>query len=113
MCVSRPSRKSKGIGVAGLLLVVLAVWQVLLVQRKCYTEWFRLHTVATKGTYTILFDLMLTVVWFRNDLRVHDNEALATANRESTSLLPVYCFDPREFGTSVNGISSTGPYRAQ
>ncbi|BDA46732.1 Cryptochrome DASH [Coccomyxa sp. Obi] len=55
----------------------------------------------------------VAVVWFRNDLRVHDNEALATANRESTSLLPVYCFDPREFGTPVNGISSTGPYRAQ
>lgn len=69
--------------------------------------------MATKGINTILFGMILTVVWFRNDLRVHDNEALATANRESTSLLPVYCFDPREFGTTVNGFSSTGPYRAQ
>lgn len=32
MCVSRPSRSIKGTGLAGLLLVVLAVWQVMLVQ---------------------------------------------------------------------------------
>ena len=29
------------------------------------------------------------VVWFRNDLRMHDNEALAAADREGSSLLAV------------------------
>lgn len=52
-------------------------------------------------------------MWFRNDLRVHDNEALAAANRDASSLLPIYCFDPREYGKTVNGIDTTGPYRAQ
>lgn len=37
-------------------------------------------------------------MWFRNDLRLHDHEALVAANQGGTSLLPVYCFDPREYG---------------
>jgi deoxyribodipyrimidine photo-lyase len=38
------------------------------------------------------------VLWFRGDLRVADHDALAAANEAGTSLLPVYCFDPREYG---------------
>ncbi|KAK1426717.1 hypothetical protein QVD17_15396 [Tagetes erecta] len=53
-----------------------------------------------------------TVVWFRNDLRVHDNESLSSANNESMSVLPVYCFDPRDYGKSSSGFDKTGPYRA-
>ncbi|KAK9726325.1 hypothetical protein RND81_05G206100 [Saponaria officinalis] len=53
-----------------------------------------------------------TIVWFRNDLRVHDNECLTTANNESTSVLPLYCFDPKDFGKSTSGFDKTGPYRA-
>ncbi|KAK9057246.1 hypothetical protein SSX86_022081 [Deinandra increscens subsp. villosa] len=52
------------------------------------------------------------VVWFRNDLRVHDNESLSSANNESMSVLPVYCFDPRDYGKSSSGFDKTGPYRA-
>uniref|UniRef100_A0A7C8ZDU8 Photolyase/cryptochrome alpha/beta domain-containing protein n=1 Tax=Opuntia streptacantha TaxID=393608 RepID=A0A7C8ZDU8_OPUST len=52
------------------------------------------------------------IVWFRNDLRVHDNECLTTANNESTSVLPLYCFDPRDYGKSSSGFDKTGPYRA-
>eukprot|EP00252_Welwitschia_mirabilis_P014724 TRINITY_DN3256_c0_g1_i1.p1 TRINITY_DN3256_c0_g1~~TRINITY_DN3256_c0_g1_i1.p1 ORF type:complete len:495 (-),score=93.38 TRINITY_DN3256_c0_g1_i1:543-2027(-) len=52
------------------------------------------------------------MVWFRNDLRVHDNEALSAANRESLSILPVYCFDPRDYGKSSSGFDKTGPFRA-
>ncbi|PIN07212.1 Deoxyribodipyrimidine photolyase/cryptochrome [Handroanthus impetiginosus] len=52
------------------------------------------------------------VVWFRNDLRIHDNECLTTANNESVSVLPVYCFDPRDYGKSSSGFDKTGPYRA-
>ncbi|KAJ8898613.1 hypothetical protein K2173_004226 [Erythroxylum novogranatense] len=53
-----------------------------------------------------------SIVWFRNDLRVNDNECLSTANNESVSVLPVYCFDPREYGKSSSGFDKTGPYRA-
>jgi len=54
-----------------------------------------------------------SIVWFRNDLRVHDNEALVSANRDSSSILPVYCFDPRDYGKSSSGFDKTGPYRAK
>ena len=42
-------------------------------------------------------------VWFRNDLRLHDNDSLNVAVRlvksEIASLvLPVFCYDPRYFG---------------
>ncbi|KAI4329777.1 hypothetical protein MLD38_028125 [Melastoma candidum] len=52
------------------------------------------------------------IVWFRNDLRLHDNECLASANNESLSVLPVYCFDPRDYGKSSSGFDKTGPFRA-
>lgn len=52
------------------------------------------------------------VVWFRSDLRLHDNETLNAANNESSSVLPVYCFDPRDYGKSSSGFDKTGPYRA-
>jgi deoxyribodipyrimidine photolyase len=51
-------------------------------------------------------------MWFRGDLRLHDNEALTRANSESSSLLAVYCFDPRDYGKSPHGYDKTGPYRA-
>ncbi|KAL2535284.1 Blue-light photoreceptor PHR2 [Forsythia ovata] len=53
-----------------------------------------------------------SIVWFRNDLRVHDNECLTSAHNESMSVLPVYCFDPRDYGKSSSGFDKTGPYRA-
>ncbi|KAF8047858.1 hypothetical protein N665_2799s0006 [Sinapis alba] len=53
------------------------------------------------------------VVWFRNDLRLHDNECLNSANDECVSVLPVYCFDPRDYGKSSSGFDKTGPFRAQ
>ncbi|KAH1058296.1 hypothetical protein GYH30_002729 [Glycine max] len=52
------------------------------------------------------------VVWFRNDLRLLDNECLTAANNESLSVLPVYCFDPADYGKSASGFDKTGPYRA-
>ncbi|XP_077217771.1 photolyase/blue-light receptor 2 [Tasmannia lanceolata] len=53
-----------------------------------------------------------SLVWFRNDLRLHDNETLTAANNESLSVLPVYIFDPRDYGKSSAGFDKTGPYRA-
>ncbi|KAI8466584.1 MAG: DNA photolyase [Monoraphidium minutum] len=52
------------------------------------------------------------VVWFRSDLRLGDNEALVAANGGGTSLVAVYCFDPREYGQAPGGFDKTGPYRA-
>lgn len=38
----------------------------------------------------------LAIVWFRNDLRLHDNEVLAWAHTNNDYVLHVYCFDPRQ-----------------
>ncbi|WZZ01149.1 hypothetical protein YC2023_073477 [Brassica napus] len=40
------------------------------------------------------------ILWFRNDLRVLDNDALYRAWSSSDTLLPVYCLDPRLFHTT-------------
>ncbi|KAL0738574.1 hypothetical protein Bca4012_014784 [Brassica carinata] len=42
----------------------------------------------------------VAILWFRNDLRVLDNEALYRAWSSSDTLLPVYCLDPRLFLTT-------------
>ncbi|GIM03961.1 hypothetical protein Vretimale_8575 [Volvox reticuliferus] len=52
-------------------------------------------------------------MWFRNDLRLHDNPSLDRACREGTSVLPVYVFDPRDYGKASHGFGRTGPARAQ
>ena len=53
------------------------------------------------------------LVWFRNDLRVHDNEILLEATRKADKVLPVYCFDPFYFKTTALGLSKTGNIRAR
>ncbi len=37
------------------------------------------------------------LVWFRNDLRTTDHEALKTASIHHNELIGLYCFDPRHF----------------
>lgn len=50
-----------------------------------------------------------SIVWFRNDLRVHDNEVLLQASQSSETVIPVYCFDPRHFEkTHYFGFPKTG-----
>ena len=56
---------------------------------------------------------MKALVWYRNDLRVKDNEVLTLATKEYDEIFPVYCFDEREFSSSPLGLSRTGPFRAQ
>ncbi len=53
------------------------------------------------------------LVWFRNDLRVHDNEILFEATRKVDKILPVYCFDPFYFKTTEFGLPKTGSIRAR
>ncbi|WP_284013939.1 DASH family cryptochrome [Halobaculum litoreum] len=58
------------------------------------------------------------VVWFRRDLRVHDNEALLEAC-DADAVLPVYAFDPREYGEREFGgrssfrFEKTGAHRTR
>lgn len=55
------------------------------------------------------------LVWLRNDLRLHDNEALAAAiSGRPQSMAVVYCLDPRQFGTTeLCGFPKTGSFRAK
>lgn len=53
------------------------------------------------------------VVWFRNDLRVHDHAPLFSACEKSTEVVPVYCFDERMFGSMELGLPKTGAFRAK
>ena len=53
------------------------------------------------------------LVWFRNDLRIHDNEILLEAIRKADKILPVYCFDPYYFRTNPSGNPKTGSLRAR
>lgn len=56
---------------------------------------------------------MRVIVWFRNDLRLHDHEPLQEALRSGHDVIPVYCFDPRQFGQTSFGFPKTGKYRAK
>jgi deoxyribodipyrimidine photo-lyase len=69
-----------------------------------------------------------TLVWYRNNLRIHDHEPLyqalkqrMTSSRVSempqalalSQVVPIYCFDPRQFGQTAFGFAKTGAFRAQ
>lgn len=56
---------------------------------------------------------MPCLVWFRNDLRLHDHQPLDEALRTGRPIIPLYCFDPRQFGQTAFGFPKTGSYRAQ
>ncbi len=53
------------------------------------------------------------LVWFRNDLRVHDNESLTNAIQENDTVIAVYCFDPRHFEQTRFGFKKTEKFRAK
>jgi deoxyribodipyrimidine photolyase len=53
-----------------------------------------------------------SLLWFRADLRLDDNEALVRATAESSSVLPVYCFDPRDFAGGPACAPRVGAARA-
>lgn len=53
------------------------------------------------------------LVWFRNDLRIEDNEILLEATRKADKVLPVYCFDPYYFKTTPSGTLKTGGFRTK
>ena len=53
------------------------------------------------------------LLWYRNDLRLHDHQPLTQALKEGASVIPLYCFDDRHFGQTRFGFPKTGAYRAQ
>lgn len=53
------------------------------------------------------------LVWFRNDLRLHDNEMLVEALAKSDEILPVFCFDPRQFEPTSYQTIKTGSIRTK
>ena len=54
------------------------------------------------------------IVWFRQDIRLHDNEAIVDALRMADEVIPVYVFDDRIFkGRTRFGFPKTGKYRAR
>lgn len=53
------------------------------------------------------------LVWFRNDLRFHDNEVLYEAIEKNSIVIPVYCFDERYYKTNSFDNKNTGINRAR
>lgn len=52
------------------------------------------------------------IFWFRNDLRLHDNEALLKATKAG-KVIPVYVFDERQFKETPFGFKRTEAFRAK
>lgn len=54
------------------------------------------------------------IVWFRQDLRLTDNEALTHAINSGEEVYPIYVFDERKFnGKTSFGFSKVGKYRSK
>ncbi|MCU0360147.1 MAG: DASH family cryptochrome [Bacteroidia bacterium] len=54
-----------------------------------------------------------SIVWFKTDLRLHDNETLVRAIEQSDEIIPVYCFDENHFKQTAFGFQKTGNFRCQ
>jgi len=53
------------------------------------------------------------LMWFRADLRLHDHPALKYVEEHASAVLPLFTFDPRQFGKTSFGFAKTGRYRAE
>jgi deoxyribodipyrimidine photo-lyase len=54
-----------------------------------------------------------SLVWFKTDLRIRDNETLVKAIEQSDEIIPVYCFDEAHYKMTDYGFKKTGNYRTQ
>lgn len=54
-----------------------------------------------------------SIVWFKTDLRLHDNETLVRAIEQSDEIIPVYCFDEAHFKITEFGFKKTGNFRTK
>lgn len=55
----------------------------------------------------------MIILWYRNDLRIHDHQPLYQALKVKAQIIPIYCFDPRQFGKTNFGFPKTGAFRAK
>ncbi len=56
----------------------------------------------------------IAIVWFRNDLRLHDNESLTEALTKAQKIIPVYVFDPKVFeGKTSFGFEKSAKFRTK
>ncbi|HCZ35229.1 MAG TPA: DASH family cryptochrome [Cytophagales bacterium] len=53
------------------------------------------------------------LVWFKNDLRLHDNEMWYRACEQADLVIPLYVFDPRQFVPHKLGFPRSGSFRTQ
>ncbi len=67
----------------------------------------------TNFTFIGCINMQNALVWFRNDLRIHDHEPLSKAINISDNVLGVYCFDPRDYVLLPAGFPKTGSLRAK
>jgi deoxyribodipyrimidine photo-lyase len=52
-----------------------------------------------------------SILWFRNDLRLHDNQTLEAALKASERIIPVFCLNPKLFNSSEAGLTRIGEHR--
>lgn len=55
----------------------------------------------------------VAIVWFRNNLRIHDNEVLVKAIAKAEIVIPVYVIDNELLGTANFGFRKMGVHRAK
>ncbi len=53
------------------------------------------------------------LVWFRNDLRIHDHQPLFEAIQKADEVIPVFCIDSRLFDQTIYGTKKMGAFRAK
>lgn len=54
-----------------------------------------------------------SLLWFKNELRLRDNEILFRASAKATFVLPVYIIDPSQFQPGKFGFPKTGNFRTR
>ena len=56
---------------------------------------------------------MSALIWFRNDLRVIDNESVCNSTKNHNSVIAYYNFNPKNFQETKWGFKKTDRFRAQ
>ncbi|GHE23110.1 deoxyribodipyrimidine photo-lyase [Sphingobacterium griseoflavum] len=79
-------------------------------QSRLFTLYLQQANILSEVFYRMTKKVIL--IWFRNDLRIHDNEILFEAVEKGDIVIPVYFFDPRYFEINDNGFKNTGILRA-
>jgi len=54
-----------------------------------------------------------SIVWFKTDLRLYDNETLHRAIEQNDSVIPIYCLDNAHYQDTAFGFQKTGNFRTK